>query len=111
MEMGKSYYEFCIMVTLSPKKKDVIWVIVDRLTKSAHFISIRMDFTLDRLIELYVSEIVKLHGVCNTSNPYLLSEQGYRVLLEFTEPSQINQCPHARVVCAPNPCNSLTCKV
>ncbi|KAG8493153.1 hypothetical protein CXB51_010525 [Gossypium anomalum] len=48
---------------LSPKKKDVIWVIVDRLTKSAHFISVHMDYSLDRLAELYISEIVKLHGV------------------------------------------------
>ncbi|KAA3470832.1 reverse transcriptase [Gossypium australe] len=48
---------------LSPKKKDAIWVIVDRLTKSAHFILVRIDFSLDRLAELYVSEIVKLHGV------------------------------------------------
>ncbi|KAA3439023.1 reverse transcriptase [Gossypium australe] len=47
----------------SSRKKDVIWVIVDRLTKSAHFISVRMDYSLDKLAELYISEIVRLHGV------------------------------------------------
>ena len=35
-----------------------IWVIVDRLTKSAHFLAIPNNFSLDRLAELYVSEIV-----------------------------------------------------
>ena len=42
---------------------DAIWVIVDRLTKSAHFLPIRNNFSLDRLVELYISEIVRLHGV------------------------------------------------
>ena len=42
---------------------DAIWVIVDRLTKSAHFLAIRNNFSLNRLAELYVDEIVKLHGV------------------------------------------------
>ena len=38
-------------------------MIVDKLTKSAHFISVRMDYSMDRLVELYVKEIVRLHGV------------------------------------------------
>ena len=42
---------------------DAIWVVVDRLTKSAHFIPIRMNYSLDKLAELYVNEIVRLHGV------------------------------------------------
>ncbi|KAA3456998.1 DNA/RNA polymerases superfamily protein [Gossypium australe] len=42
---------------------DSIWVIVDRLTKSAHFLPIRTDFSLDKLAELYLSQILRLHGV------------------------------------------------
>ena len=42
---------------------DSIWVIVDRLTKSAHFLPVRTTYTLDKLAELYVQEIVRLHGV------------------------------------------------
>ena len=38
-------------------------MIVDRLTKSAHFIPVRIDYYLDRLVELYVDEIVRLHSV------------------------------------------------
>ena len=42
---------------------DAIWVVIDRLTKSAHFLPIRMTFSMEQLAELYVKEIVKLHGV------------------------------------------------
>ena len=45
------------------KNCDSIWVIVDRLTKSAHFIPIRMDYPMERLAELYVEKIVSLHGI------------------------------------------------
>ena len=42
---------------------DALWVIIDKLTKSAHFLPIRTTFTLDKLASLYVKEIVRLHGV------------------------------------------------
>ena len=42
---------------------DTIWVIVDRLTKLAHFLTICNNFFLDRLAELYINEVVKLHRV------------------------------------------------
>ena len=38
-------------------------MIVDRLTKSAHFLAVQMTFTLERFCRLYVREIVQLHGV------------------------------------------------
>ena len=40
-----------------------MWVIMDRLTKSAHFLDVRMAFTLEEFCRLYVWEIVQLHGV------------------------------------------------
>ena len=42
---------------------DSIWVIVDRLTKTAHFIPVRTIYTSAKLAELYMSRIVCLHGV------------------------------------------------
>ena len=45
------------------KGYDAIWVIVDRLTKSAHFLPINISYSLDKLAELFVREIVRLHGV------------------------------------------------
>ena len=38
-------------------------MIVDRLTKSAHFLALQMTFTLERFSRLYIREIVRLHGV------------------------------------------------
>ena len=48
---------------LTQQKHDSVWVIVDRLTKSAHFIPVMIDYSMDQLAELYVDEIVRLHGV------------------------------------------------
>ena len=45
------------------QKHDAVWVIVDRLTKSAHFLAVRMTFTLEEFYRIYIREIVRLHGV------------------------------------------------
>ncbi|GKF82660.1 reverse transcriptase domain-containing protein, partial [Tanacetum coccineum] len=42
---------------------DTIWVIVDRLTKSAHFLPIRENDLLDKLERLYLNRIVARHGI------------------------------------------------
>ena len=42
---------------------NTIWVIVDRLTKSAHFLPMKVNFSMDHLTFLYVKEIVRMHGV------------------------------------------------
>ena len=42
---------------------DAVWAIVDRLTKSTHFLVVRMTFTLERFSRLYIREIVRLHRV------------------------------------------------
>ena len=55
--------DFVIGLPLTQSKHDSVWVIVDRLTKSAHFLPIRVDYSLDRLAALFISEIVRLHGV------------------------------------------------
>ncbi|GJT47525.1 putative reverse transcriptase domain-containing protein [Tanacetum coccineum] len=43
---------------------DTIWVIVDRLTKSAHFLATREDYSMEKLARLYIEEIVARHEVC-----------------------------------------------
>jgi hypothetical protein len=40
-----------------------IWVVVDRLTKAAHFIPVKTTYNSALLVELYMSRIVCLHGV------------------------------------------------
>ncbi|GJS69959.1 putative reverse transcriptase domain-containing protein [Tanacetum coccineum] len=53
-------------ITKLPRSKsghDTIWVIVDRLTKSAHFLAIREDYSTEKLAKIYIDEIVTRHGV------------------------------------------------
>nr|GFA03839.1 putative reverse transcriptase domain-containing protein [Tanacetum cinerariifolium] len=53
-------------VTKLPKTtagQDTIWVIVDRPTKSAHFLPMRVDDTLEKLTRQYLKEVVSRHGV------------------------------------------------
>ncbi|GAU49783.1 hypothetical protein TSUD_369070 [Trifolium subterraneum] len=45
------------------KGNEVIWVVVDRLTKSAHFIAIKMETLVPRLAKIYVEQIIRLHGI------------------------------------------------
>ncbi|CAN6542625.1 unnamed protein product [Malus baccata var. baccata] len=42
---------------------DGIWVVIDRLTKSAHFIPVREKYSLNKLAQLFISKVVKYHGV------------------------------------------------
>ena len=48
---------------LTQKKHDSVWVIVDKLTKSSHFLPVQLYYSMDRLTELYVNEIVRLNDI------------------------------------------------
>jgi hypothetical protein len=60
MEVGRNWHGFYSGVT---RTRDSIWVIVDRLTKVAHFIPVKTTYSGAKLAELYISKIVCLHGV------------------------------------------------
>ena len=55
--------DFVVGLPKTRSGRDAVWVIVDRLTKSAHFLAINMTFSLDKLARLYVNEVVSRHGV------------------------------------------------
>ena len=61
------------------RKHDAIWVIMDRLTKSTHFLAMRMTFTLEEFCRLYIREIVWLHGVPVS----IVSDQDPRFTAQF----------------------------
>lgn len=54
--------DFVCRLPRTSSNHDAVWVVVDRLTKSAHFIAVRMNYSLARFAQLYVKEIVRLHG-------------------------------------------------
>ena len=55
--------DFVTGLPRSPKGHEAIWVIVDRMKKTAHFILVKMTYSLDQLAQIYINEIVSLHGV------------------------------------------------
>ena len=58
---------------------DRVWVIVDQLTKLAHFLAMWMTFTLDEFFKLYMREIVWLHKV----PVFIVSDRDPRLWLIF----------------------------
>ena len=55
--------DFVTHLPRTSRRHDAVWVIVDQLTKSAHFLVVRITFTLEEFCRLYIQEIVRLHGV------------------------------------------------
>jgi len=55
--------DFVVGMPRTQKHHDAIWVVVDRLTKSAHFLPLRTTYNAEQLAELYIKEIVRLHNV------------------------------------------------
>ena len=55
--------DFVTRLPRTQSQHDAIWVIVDRLTKSAYFLPVNVEDSLEKLAQLYVDEIVRLHGV------------------------------------------------
>ena len=58
---------------------DTIWVIVDRLTKSAHFLPIKETEQKEKLTKMYIKEIVRLHRVPKS----IISDKDTRFTLLF----------------------------
>ncbi|GJW34019.1 putative reverse transcriptase domain-containing protein [Tanacetum coccineum] len=54
---------FVTKLPKSSSRHDTIWVVVDRLTKSANFLPIREDYKTEKLAKIYTNEIVARHGV------------------------------------------------
>nr|GEX57810.1 hypothetical protein [Tanacetum cinerariifolium] len=93
----KMYYDLRDRYWWLGMKKDISeYVIVDRLTKSAHFLPMREDYKMDRLDRLYLNEIVARHGV-PISIDFGGSWDVHLPLVEFS----YNNSYHYSVRCAP----------
>ena len=55
--------DFVTGLLRSQRGHDAVWVVVDRLVKTAHFLPIRVSDPVNTLSHLYIREIVRLHGV------------------------------------------------
>jgi hypothetical protein len=70
---------------------DFIWVIVDRLTKVAHFIPVKTTYSGAKLAELYMARIVCLHGVPKK----IVSDQGSQFTSRYWQ--KLHECLDTRL--------------
>nr|KYP67727.1 Transposon Ty3-I Gag-Pol polyprotein [Cajanus cajan]KYP67728.1 Transposon Ty3-I Gag-Pol polyprotein [Cajanus cajan]KYP67730.1 Transposon Ty3-I Gag-Pol polyprotein [Cajanus cajan] len=73
--------DFVVALPKIVRRHDSIWVIVDRLTKSPHFLPINIRYSLERLARLYIDEIVRLHGIPSS----IVSDRDPRFASRFWE--------------------------
>ena len=55
--------DFVVELPLTGRKHDLVWVVIDRLTKTYHFLPVRTNYSLKKLAKLYIKEIVRLYGI------------------------------------------------
>jgi hypothetical protein len=73
--------EFIVGLPQTSRKFDSIWVIVDRLTKSAHFIPINTNYNVQKYAEFFIARVLCLHGVLKT----IISDRGSQFVARFWE--------------------------
>jgi len=55
--------DFVTYLSRLVRAHDAVWVIIDRLTKNAHFLLVNLRISITKLAHTYIKEIVRLHGV------------------------------------------------
>jgi hypothetical protein len=58
--------DFIMGLPMTAHKFDSIWLIVDRLFKSAHFIPVNINYKVQKYAEIYIAHVLCLHGVLKT---------------------------------------------
>jgi hypothetical protein len=76
--------DFIIGLPNTSLRHDSIWVIVDRLTKTAHFLPVHTTYNAKKYAEIYLDQIVRLHGVPKT----IISDRGAPFIARFWEQLQ-----------------------
>jgi transposase InsO family protein len=76
--------DFIVGLPNTSQKHDSIWVIIDRLTKTAHFLPVHTTYSTKKYAEIYLEQIVRLHGVPKT----IISDRGPQFIARFWEQLQ-----------------------
>jgi hypothetical protein len=84
--------DFIVGLPLTSWKKDSIWIIVDRLTKTAYFIAVHTTYSVQQYAELYMDQIVRLHGIPKT----IISDRGTQFVARFWE--QLQECLGTKLI-------------
>jgi hypothetical protein len=65
--------DFIVGLPNTSRHRDSIWVIVYRLTKAAHFLPVHTTHRAEKYAEIYIDQIVRLHGI----PPTVVSDRGH----------------------------------
>jgi transposase InsO family protein len=84
--------DFIVGLPLTARKKDSIWVIVDRLTKIVHFIAVHTTYSVQQYAKLYMDHIFHLHGIPKT----IISDRGTQFVARFWE--QLHECLGTKLI-------------
>ena len=76
--------DFIVGLPNTSQKHDSVWVIIDRLTKTAHFIPVHTTYSAKKYAEIYLDQIVHLYGVPKT----IISDRGAQFIARFWEQLQ-----------------------
>jgi hypothetical protein len=71
--------DFIMGLPMTARKFDSIWVIMDRLSKSTHFIPINTNNKVQKYAEIYIAHVLCLHGVSKT----IISDRGLQFVARF----------------------------
>jgi hypothetical protein len=71
--------DFIVGLPLTSRNHDSIWVVVDRLTKTAHFIAVNSTYSAKDYAEIYLDRVVRLHGIPKT----IISDRGPQFISRF----------------------------
>jgi IS30 family transposase len=84
--------DFIVGLPLTARNKHSIWVIVERLTKTAHFIVVHTTYSVQQYEEIYMEQIVRLHGIPKT----ITFDRGTQFLARFWE--QLHECLGTKLI-------------
>jgi hypothetical protein len=77
---------------MTAHKFDAIWVIVDRLSKLAHFIPVHTNYNVQKYARIYIDHVLCLHGVSKT----IISDRGSQFVAHFWEQLHASLGTHLR---------------
>jgi transposase InsO family protein len=76
--------DFIVGLPNTSQRHDSIWVIVDRLTRTAHFLPVHTTYNAKKYAEIYLDQIMRLHGIPKT----IISDRGAQFVAHFWEQFQ-----------------------
>jgi hypothetical protein len=82
--------DFIVGLPVTACKFDSIWVIVDRLSKSTHFIPVNTKYQIEKYAEIYIARVICLPGVLKT----IIFDRGLQFVARFWEQLHVSLRTH-----------------